>query len=88
MNISDLGLEIIKHPITHVRVQPHGSRWYVEYRRKPKYVLDRWWWFNDGLFVEYTTAKARAIELQDCGYYSKIQYRREVFVPLPLREMD
>ena len=75
MQIEDLGLEIIKHPITHVRVQPHGSRWYVEYRRKPKYFLDGWWWFDDSIFTDFRDAYNRAQILAAEGGISEVRKR-------------
>jgi hypothetical protein len=75
MNISDLGLEIIKHPITHVRVQPHGNRWYVEYRRKPKYYFDKWWWFDDSIFIDFRDAYNRAQILAAEGGISEVRKR-------------
>ena len=51
LTIKDIGLEVIKWPITKVRVGKVDDRWLVEYRRKAKWVLDRWWWFDDGKYI-------------------------------------
>lgn len=66
--ILDLGLEYVKWPITHVRIHKTDGQWLVEFRRKPKWVFDRWWWFNDGKYVVYNDARARAQLLVKRGY--------------------
>jgi hypothetical protein len=75
MNIEDLGLEVIKHPITQVRVQPHAGRWYVEYRRKPRYFFDKWWWFDDSIFTDFRDAYNRAQILAVEGGVSEVKQR-------------
>ena len=72
MDISEIGLEELKHPILAVRVQYSSGSWYVEYRRKPKYFFDGWWWFDDGIFKKYEDAKFRAEVLAAQGYVSEI----------------
>jgi hypothetical protein len=64
-DISDLGLEVIINPIKKVRLQFHAGLWYVEYQRKPKYLLDGWWWFDDSKYPEYNDAYKRAIALAE-----------------------
>jgi hypothetical protein len=49
----------------------------VEYRRKPKWFLDKWWWFNDGKFVDYTDAQDRAGKLAAQGYILSVRYRTD-----------
>ena len=66
-NLSDHGLEVILNPITQVRLQFHAGHWYVEYRRKPKYFFDKWWWFDDSKHVEYNDAYVRAQTLAAQG---------------------
>ena len=75
MNIEDVGLEVIKHPITQVRVQPHAGRWYVEYRRKPRYFFDKWWWFDDSIFTDFRDAYNRAQILAADGGVSEVKQR-------------
>jgi hypothetical protein len=60
MNIEDLGLEEYLYPIYKIRLSFHAGKWYVEYRRKPKYFFDRWWWFDDSVHTEYNDAQLRA----------------------------
>ena len=79
-NMDDLGLEYVKWPITHVRIHRTDGQWLVEYRRKPKWILDRWWWFNDGKYVSYTDASARAAKLSSQGYYLSVRYKRDNYV--------
>ncbi len=60
MKIEDLGIEEHLHPITKIRLTFYSGKWYVEYRRKPKYFFDRWWWFDDSIHTEYNDAQLRA----------------------------
>ena len=77
--IADAGFEVIKHPITHVRIHRIDGKWYVEYRRKAKWFFDGFWWFCHGQFAEYTDAYERASMLKARGYYSYIRYKSETF---------
>jgi hypothetical protein len=74
-NMADLGLEYAQWPITHVRIHRTDGKWLVEYRRKPKYYIDQWWWFNDGTYVDYTEAQDRAAKLLAQGYVLYVRYR-------------
>jgi len=58
--LEEFGLEVIKHPVTKVRVQFYKGKWYVEYRRKPQFVIDAWWWFDDSIYADYKDAYVRA----------------------------
>jgi hypothetical protein len=78
-SITDLGLEVVQHPITHVRIHRTDCQWLVEYRRKPKWFVDGYWWFNDGKYVEYNEAMARAELLKARGYYTYTRYKSEKF---------
>jgi hypothetical protein len=73
-SLSDHGLEVVKYPITQVRLQFHAGHWYVEYRRKPKFFLDKWWWFDDSKFMEYTDAIVRAQTLAAEGGTKEIKH--------------
>lgn len=73
--LEELGYEIIKHPIMRVRVQQHAGKWYVEYQRKPRYVLDRWWWFDDSIHPEFKDAYTRAEELSKEGGTKEIKFK-------------
>ena len=83
LNINEVGLEIVKWPITKVRVGKVDDRWLVEYRRKPKWVLDRWWWFDDGKYIDYREAVARAQSMASVGYITSIKNARPVFDVTP-----
>jgi hypothetical protein len=74
-SLEDLGLEIVKHPITKVRVQFHAGKWYVEYRRQAKYIFDRWWWFDDSIYSDYKDAYVRAQTLASDGGVSEIKHK-------------
>ena len=73
--LDDLGLEIVKHPITKVRLQFHAGKWYVEYRRKPQFFFDRWWWFDDSIYADYKDAYVRAQTLAAEGGASEVKYK-------------
>lgn len=75
ITLDDLGLEIVKHPITKVRLQYHAGKWYVEYRRTPKYFFDRWWWFDDSLYSEYKDAYVRAQMLASEGATQEVKHK-------------
>ena len=60
MNTEDLGLETYYYPIYKIRLSFHAGKWYVEYRRKPKYFFDKWWWFDDSVHTEFNDAQLRA----------------------------
>ena len=67
MNLSDQGLEIVLDPIVQVRLSHYNNMWYVEYKRKPKYFFDKWWWFDDSTHAEYNDAYVRAQTLAAQG---------------------
>ena len=79
MDISNLGLEVVLKPIKKVRLQFHSGKWYVEYRRKPKYFLDRWWWFDDSTYSNYIDAVARAQMLAAQGGTESLERKTEFF---------
>ena len=73
-SLSEHGLEVVKHPITAVRLQHHAGHWYVEYRRKPLYYFDKWWWFDDSKFIDYSDAYVRAQTLAAEGGWKEIKH--------------
>jgi hypothetical protein len=75
MDIKDLGLYMKKNPVLKVRVTFYSGKWYVEYQRKPQWFLDKWWWFDDGVFNDFTDARARAQKLWSQGYYETPERR-------------
>jgi len=83
LTIKDIGLEVIKWPITKVRVGKVDDRWLVEYRRKAKWVLDRWWWFDDGKYIDYREAVARAQAIAAAGYITTIRNAKPTFDVTP-----
>lgn len=84
--MKDLGLEYVKWPITHVRIHRTDGQWLVEYRRKPKWFFDQWWWFNDGKYVEYNDASARASILSSQGYCLYTKYVQDKYIVTPYEE--
>ena len=83
LTIKDIGLEVIKWPITKVRVGKVDDRWLVEYRRKAKWVLDRGWWFDDGKYIDYREAVARARAIAIAGYVTTIKNATPTFDVTP-----
>ena len=79
MTLSDIGMEIIKVPITDVRIHRVDKQWLVEYRRNPKWYFDKWWWFNDGKYVHHNDASARAEILVKFGYVTETKYKMETY---------
>jgi hypothetical protein len=79
LNINDIGLEIAKTEITKARVGKVDNMWLVEYRRKPKWFFDRWWWFDDGKYIDYREAVARAKVLAEAGYVTKLVTAKPMF---------
>lgn len=59
--IHDDGFDLVKVPITQVRLSPYRGRWYVEYRLKnPRFFIDKWWWYDDSIHSNYCDAIVRA----------------------------
>ena len=76
MDISEVGLEAVNTKITSVRLQFYAGKWYVEYRRVPKFYIDQWWWFDDSAFKEYKDAVYRAQVLAAQGYVTEVRKNR------------
>lgn len=74
---NEYGVEFDKISITKLRIHRTGGKWLVEYRRFPRWPLqlDRWWWFNDGVYVDYSDAAGRVEFLKSTGYVSKAQFQ-------------
>lgn len=72
------GLNFDLDKITKLRIYRADNRWLVEYRRQPRWFLnlDRWWWFDDGTYLEYADASKRIDYLIAIGYVSKTRFQR------------
>lgn len=79
MSIGDIGMEVVKIPIVALRIHRVDGQWLVEYKRKPQWYFDQWWWFNDGKYVEHNDAAARAELLREYGYITVLKYRKETY---------
>lgn len=79
LTISDIGMGIVKIPITAVRIHRVDGQWLVEYQRKPQWYFDQWWWFNDGKYVEHNDAATRAELLREYGYVTVLKYKKETY---------
>ena len=77
--IDEIGYEIQRIPIKKVRVSSYGDKWYVEYRlAKPKYIIDRWWWYDDSTHATYTDAITRAQVLSGFGYHEIVTKKNKI----------
>lgn len=74
---NEYGVEFDRIAITKLRIFRVSGQWLVEYRRKPRWIfgLDRWWWFNDGMYIEYTDALERIEFLKSAGFVSKARFQ-------------
>lgn len=74
---NEYGVEHENIQITKLRIHRTDDMWLVEYRRIPRWLfgLDRWWWFDDGTYMEYADASNRIDHLIDLGYISKTRFQ-------------
>ena len=74
---NEYGVEFDHIQITKLRVHRTDGKWLVEYRRASRWFLglDRYWWFNDGTYVDYADASNRIDHLLDVGFVSKAQFQ-------------
>jgi len=74
---NEYGVEFDQIEITKLRIFRTDGQWLVEYRRKPRWILglDRWWWFNDGKYVDYTDARERVEFLRTAKFVSKTRFQ-------------
>ena len=87
--ISDLGLEYKKNPIVAVRIFRTDGQWLVEFKKKPLVFWKFWdyfWWYNDGKYVSYNDAKARAAKLSSQGFYLTTKYVQDEYVVTPFED--
>ena len=75
---NEYGVEHDHIKITKLRIHRTDDMWLVEYRREPRWPLglDRWWWFNDGMYVDYADASNRVDHLLGIGFVSKAQFQK------------
>ena len=85
MDASDLGIETFVAPIKRVRVQFHAGHWYVEYQRKAQFLIDGFWWFDDGVYANYRDALKRAEEIVADG---GIKTHRQVTHEFEMKDTD
>jgi hypothetical protein len=72
------GVEFDHIKVKKLRIFRLSKKWLVEYRREPRWPLglDRWWWFNDGIYVDYEDALKRVEYLSQVKYISKTQFQK------------
>lgn len=74
---NEYGVEFKHTGITKLRIHRTDGKWLVEYRRVPSWPfgLDRWWWFDDGTYLEYMDAYHRVEYLRNAGFVSVAQFQ-------------
>jgi len=74
---NEYGIEFDHIKITKLRIHRTDDMWLVEYRRQPRWFLglDRWWWFDDGRYANYSDATDRIDTLLGIGFVSKAQFQ-------------
>ena len=74
---NEYGVEFDHIKITKLRIHRTDDMWLVEYRREPRWLfgLDRWWWFDDGRYANYSDATDRIDTLLGIGFVSKAQFQ-------------
>jgi hypothetical protein len=75
---NEYGVEFDHIKITKLRIHRTDDMWLVEYRREPRWFLglDRWWWFDDGRYANYSDATDRIDTLLGIGFVSKAQFQK------------
>lgn len=73
---NEFGMEYRHVPVTHVRMHRTDNRWLVEYRRKPRWFFDQFWWWNDGTYVNYNDAVQRLEYIKSIKYVSIPQFQK------------
>lgn len=74
---NEYGVEFDRIEITKLRIFRTDGKWLVEYRRKPRWPfgIDQWWWWNDGVYVEYTDALERVEFLRAAKSVCKTRFQ-------------
>jgi hypothetical protein len=69
---NEYGVEFDHIYVKRMRIHRTDNKWKVEYRREPRWFLglDRWWWFDDGTYVDYASALNRVEELKKNRFVS------------------
>lgn len=67
---NEYGIENEKIEIKKLRIFRNGQQWLVEYRRVPRLWApwDYFWWYNDGMYIDYQDAVARVSYLKADRY--------------------
>lgn len=78
MTDNEFGVEYDEIRIKKVRYHRTDGKWLVEYQRYPRWIfgLDRWWWFNDGMYISYYDAVERVQNLCEAGIVRKAQFQK------------
>lgn len=72
------GVEFDHIRIKKLRIFRLSKKWLVEYQREPRWILglDRWWWFNDGTYVDYEDALKRVEYLRGIKFISTTAFQK------------
>lgn len=75
---NEYGIEYEKIAIKKLRIFRVGKQWLVEYQRVARLWApwDRFWWYNDGQYVEYYDALARVNDLKASGYVNIPRFQK------------
>lgn len=75
---NEFGVEYNYVTIRKLRVFRTDGKWLVEYQREPRWwaFWDRFWWYNDGVYVEYTDALERINYLKINGAVSFARFQK------------
>ena len=75
---NEYGMEYVHIPIKALRIFRTNGKWLIEYRREPRQLCpwDRWWWYNDSIYVNYKDAQARIEYLRMAGHVSTVRFMK------------
>lgn len=82
MNIEDIGLQIVKTPITQVKCSFHEGKWHVEYRKPAKGIFSFYLkrhWYHDSKYSNYLDAHHRAEFLAATGYLEGFEEKSHIY---------
>lgn len=75
---NEFGVEYEHTPIVALRIYRTDKKWLVEYKREPRWWCpwDRFWWYNDGTYVEYKHAFERVQYMKAVKYASRTRFQK------------
>lgn len=75
---NEYGVEYEQIVVKKLRIFRVSKQWLVEYQREPRWWApwDYFWWYNDGMYVEYYDALARVNDLKASGYVNIARFMK------------